>query len=1820
MQYFGMTLRKYIEDLYSSTLNDKTHNENNLRIFITSIPPQIVHDVGSQLRDYLEYDVEFIFKVGNALYQKWIAESDKNENLIEKIRLEGWVDEKDQLTHYRNKQLDIEKEYKTLVIVLVGVELATDKSGLQDFYRIDPVSIWNTQMQKSFKSWIEEAFDKHNIYTEKEDFEELNELLVSLYHHSLNDLIRMSSFIEQLNLDHIDDCKEVILEIYSALNFWDLPIMSQIPKRKNKNTYINEAKTFFSYTKYLKPNERQKALSKIELSKEKISRGELIAKYSEEFDSSDDLLSCLVEYIEKNTEESRERLLKTDFIFIKDKILGIKPPPQPPGENPPQKSKKVEGEPIEAILTGIWLSLIDFKRECDQKDYLAAELLTKIKIEAVRFVHDYDEKQIALIFLQEALGGIDEYIKSKAHIQLIKNDELSTDLIIESQLCNKDSLDNLPLLSARSNTPNFQFKVIFEVHEDFSEEVVIEREFQWLLPDIHPYRNLKNFYKLLYSKLNGNNFLPVCHTPHYEELFLVSDPEEANRIFKLGLNNIEIRNLLDAPDIDSTTSGYSYLKDLTFSFGKYLKSNTENGFFHALTHEWPNLSKSYSNAIKNMLDTHQSNVLNILVPILYKSFFILQKPEHNQSFDFWQHHIESAIITGIHPALIEMMLHRDVFLLQSFSAKAEEYLRDTDKKKPSLKTWENVCELASIHYPLFGLISDDNKTLNTQIQSMGLLHKFGIPQKRGGILSSKVLLKYDAPEDQVISNTELFRSSRESTLITRILNEYTKVHPHALDGISIAIINVNNIQSIIAGIDKFLENIMREQEDDASDAPPYYLTLILLTKTGEDHVISHWMEEWRQRWNAVGSENKFRYYNKCRLSISQRFVSAGQEIKDYINIVSRENFEVDVLLLPNFIESGSSGNEFLTMGAYKVDYNNPLKYPIVEMPCGKSDDPSKQNQRSRIISNRQFQLATLHSEMSAALQSQSGKSHVVRTTGDFKKWIPLIDKIHTKANWIGCIDPFIDEHLIAQYNHSGAAKREIIGFASGLGAHGELNYTISTERTSLHNIEKGIANQVNRLVGPWNSFDLKKASHFIVEHSRKLAGLSLVRATSPKDEYVRNLIAFALVRAALPEQKEIKNFLCDELISLDTFSHWFDDANTGLLPDLLRIVAFINDQGFVEISAHIIECKFAKYSESHLDKAHAQLEHGLMHLTRTFLPCRTSGQNRHDQRYWWAQLQRLIAGKSNIAHNSYHSVMNALEKLLGGHFVIRWHASAVVFWTDQSGDSFKVHEKWPFNFGEHCMEINAVSCGTNLIHKICCTTDMYVPIPLSASYIEYGIESENIQEQKNENKRIWPDSAPQNNENETVYFNGQNQQNQDQEQKTDHFEIQSHSQQELSKTVFDNIDESIARNINEAIVNPDFGAENSHIADENGNKSDNIHIIGDEESDHLLKIPGRIFLGNAISNGSVSNKRVYWEFGHKQLTNRHFLIFGQSGTGKTYAIQSILYELSSQEQNSIIVDYTNGFETSQLEGEIKETVNPKQHLVSQIPLPINPFRKQSTIIDGQSFPEKATNTAMRIVSVFDSVYNLGEQQRASLYNAIMEGIEIYDTSLNLELLTDILQRNASEKGPGKEPSASLLNKIIPFVHQEPFRDETPESWNSFYTDKNHRVHIIQLAGCSKIISRLITEFILVDFYWYARSIGNKNEPKVIVLDEIQNLDHKLESPLGSFLTEGRKFGISSILATQTLSNLHADQKDRLFQSAHKLFFKPAETEVQEYSKILEKVTGESSSVWIQRLSQLQKGQCYSIGPSLNEKTGIVNKPYRIQITPLPDRIKGNYYD
>lgn len=181
------------------------------------------------------------------------------------------------------------------------------------------------------------------------------------------------------------------------------------------------------------------------------------------------------------------------------------------------------------------------------------------------------------------------------------------------------------------------------------------------------------------------------------------------------------------------------------------------------------------------------------------------------------------------------------------------------------------------------------------------------------------------------------------------------------------------------------------------------------------------------------------------------------------------------------------------------------------------------------------------------------------------------------------------------------------------------------------------------------------------------------------------------------------------------------------------------------------------------------------------------------------------------------------------------------------------------------------------------------------------------------------------------------------------------------------------------------------------------------------------------------------------------------------------------------------------------------------------------------------------------------------------------------------------------------------------REGDDSAWEGLLTHGEHSMHVLQLKGLGRDVQKLVTEFALWDLYDYACNNGNKNRPIPVVLDEIQNLDHSSDSPIDKMLREGRKFGLSLLLATQTTSQFDPEGRDRLFQAGHKLFFKPADTEVDRFATLLSQTTGEPKADWRQRLSNLQKGQCWSLGPVLTSSGRLQEKAVLVSVTALAER-------
>lgn len=334
--------------------------------------------------------------------------------------------------------------------------------------------------------------------------------------------------------------------------------------------------------------------------------------------------------------------------------------------------------------------------------------------------------------------------------------------------------------------------------------------------------------------------------------------------------------------------------------------------------------------------------------------------------------------------------------------------------------------------------------------------------------------------------------------------------------------------------------------------------------------------------------------------------------------------------------------------------------------------------------------------------------------------------------------------------------------------------------------------------------------------------------------------------------------------------------------------------------------------------------------------------------------------------------------------------------------------------------------------------------------------------------------------------------------------------------------------------------------------------------------------------------KVYWEYGNSKLPNRHMLIQGKSGQGKTYFIQRVLKELSKQNIPSIIIDYTDGFKKSKLEEEFKKSVgnNLDVRTVVRDKFSLNPFKSYKIEIDeGEFMLEDEIKVASRFKNLVGSVYNFGDQQLNTIYNAVIRGIKKHGYKMDFEDLKDELMNEDSSV------AGSVLNKLTELLDINPFISDDFD-WSSILDKKDGKILIIQLTGLSSDIQNVITELILWDLWHYKTINGDEKNPFAIVLDEAQNLDFGKDSPSSKILKEGRKFGWSGIFATQSVQSFKSEELDALENVDEKIYFHPTDNSITKIAGILTKDNNRKKD-WEKKLTKLTKGQCVVQGEFLN---------------------------
>lgn len=341
----------------------------------------------------------------------------------------------------------------------------------------------------------------------------------------------------------------------------------------------------------------------------------------------------------------------------------------------------------------------------------------------------------------------------------------------------------------------------------------------------------------------------------------------------------------------------------------------------------------------------------------------------------------------------------------------------------------------------------------------------------------------------------------------------------------------------------------------------------------------------------------------------------------------------------------------------------------------------------------------------------------------------------------------------------------------------------------------------------------------------------------------------------------------------------------------------------------------------------------------------------------------------------------------------------------------------------------------------------------------------------------------------------------------------------------------------------------------------------------------RIYLGKRLTG----NKKIYWEYGNPQLPNKHMLVTGKSGQGKTYFLQTIMWELSKNKVSSLVIDYTDSYLNNELDDDFKKKMGKKlkEVIVYQEKLPINPFKIQKRFLPGLVLTETPEDMVDRIIEVLDFIFHLGIQQKSLARRIMLKGYKNNPTDYTLtQFKEQLLETNSGE---------NVYSRMSVLLDRDPFTYQSSFDWSKVFNYEG-TVTILQMVQYQRQIQNTMIEFLLWDLFYHSQT---KKDGTIypIFLDEIQNLNFSSSSPTVKILREGRKFGWSGIFATQAMSSIKGEV-DALYNAAEQIHFLPPEDQVASLAGYIAP-NAKEKNIFEARLTRLKKGQCIMSGPILD---------------------------
>ncbi|MCI2254775.1 DUF87 domain-containing protein [Domibacillus sp. PGB-M46] len=1683
-------------------------------------------------------------------YEVW---KDEYPTEIEEMRRLRFVSIDQRFTKLRNEFGEMKRS-----VVLLATESVQDKGGLADFYSITPAD-----MNTKYKGRFAEFFSTLDI-DDQRAIAIINHLFTSIFKHVPLDLLKVSDIADsasELNLYQVEEIVEYILR-----NLWAEFGLPNILTVNNKLlSELHKGKTFKlleSGEKFIKrdayksgfSNSAEKKLrdkfSKFKEQNEKFMEYEASIKAT--FGSYEKYCEDIIDFAKgENLEKLRPKLAQFDQA-ITTEILGIKTSGPTPIKD---RVIKLKGEPIHAYSQMILEVLSQLPEPVQSSDKVVINV-TAAKLAEGILEEDRTNRWNEICL---ALGGLVDYlnvgVQNVVAVEYNNNED-------PFALKNKAAV-NLDFIK----TPNALSKINFEV------KLASDENSKWLFEwSFSPFDYwLQSFNLIPYIEqqlaLDNEDKLPIFTCKQLGNLLTSTDIAS----FHYQLNNYEIvlHNTLKIFKQSNTNGNLDERKvinklyRLIEPFMKFVMEINNNGFYNAInvqkTRATAELINTYVTIYNDLWKAYSSypNFEKEHFYLISNLFTIIEEKDFKERNNI----VQGAIIPPIHPAMLEKIEAQQAFIRQGLVdvltdlVENHEYVELSDCLHKLSKVENQSAILSGVD-----CLITQNEVNRAPSHVLGYYALHG-ESNRTQIIDSSNLIEMGY-EDDLEENNELKTSSSKAYIIQSHIAEYIKTFPSNVDALSLCFINFDHLYPIIEGIKNFIK-VQQKQ------AGKFSLELDILT-----------------------SKVNYKAQNYVKLWLDQTF-SVDDDIELNIHFNTYKNTEI--AKLNELLEYKAYDLAFIDNLLYTSDINyktnvgkkiapSETKFPMVFNPI---PAPKNKDERSVSISQMQFEASFAHSQLVFWAQNAYAKENefyrVEKVLSVQKGIKDLLAIFHEKARWVVSIDTGLDKQIFDSEN--------IISFSTGEGVYGELNVAISASVEMKKDIQARLEMRLRKLFPSWLPEMYEQAAEYCLGDSVILDGIKILRALNPYDYEIHSYLSSLLAVHSLNVIKINEDTLLKSFISLDSYDHWFNHEPNR--PDLLELEIVRNeDDHLLYIKANLVECKMGKENPMHIEKGMTQLENSYKFLSSVFSPDSAA----HDRRYWFAQLYRLLAfSPVYLTSDEFERerLNSDLMKILNGEFTIDWKATLLTYWLDYNAEELEVIT---IPLGQADIQVHHQPYGQLYIQK------QLLP-EAERTAVQFEDVSNKEYEHFADDEKTFKEIAKELNRQIEEEFV-------DEPVVKPVIEIPQVSivaEPPMKPIVVKPSNGNLVTETDDAVIEPDTVVNPQPQPKEPDSPPVVIEPVIDEGQTKLQDV--RILLGRE----QRTNKDIYWEYGHPKLENRHLLITGTSGVGKTYFMQCLLLELANNNVSTLIFDYTDGFKKSQLNDDFKEAMGGKiiQFNVQREGFPINPFKRNLKEYDEDEYDlESDIDVAERIAGIFYAVYKkngIGDQQKNAIYKATVSGLQKYGDKMSLDYLRSELE--SLDKGSAK----TVLSKIDPLIDRKPFATENLFDWEELRRAAG-KVFIVQLTGFNRDTQVLLTEFILWDIWSYNLSHGSVETPFPVILDEAQNLDQSETSPSARILTEGRKFGWSGLFATQTLQ--HPITKDAItrFQNAsQKVHFLPPEGDNKNIASFLSPESDEQKT-WATKLSKLSKGQCVVVGSDRLPDGSLGPKlKHVIDVTPLNER-------